>query len=346
MNKIGIMTWYFGANYGALAQSIALHNTINSLGYESLMINYKPKHYIQTIINVNLPPLRKRLFQPAKILNGFGKCYKLSDNSKFRTSKRVNTAEDIDSLGLECVVLGSDAIFNTDHPLCSQLYYGVNIKTKKITYSPSCEYLNENTKLPRKYVDSLLEMKAISVRDINTFKLIKNNTGIVPLITLDPTFLFDFSSYCKKFIQGKYILIYSFSEWNEYKEQIIAYAKGEKLKIVSIGNTLKWADFSYPKASFEDWVSSFTNANFVMTDSYHGTIFSIKNKKQIVLCGREDKKSKILSLLVELGISIDMYKGENVGEYLKSNQIEYCRVQNNIDEEKSKSINYLIEALK
>ena len=52
--KVGILTWYFGANYGAKAQAYALQQTILKLGYEVCMINYKPEVYKKVNIGTNL----------------------------------------------------------------------------------------------------------------------------------------------------------------------------------------------------------------------------------------------------------------------------------------------------
>ena len=83
-----------------------------------------------------------------------------------------------------------------------------------------------------------------------------------------------------------------------------------------------------------------------MTDSFHGTIFSIKNRKQIILCGRKDKRAKIDSLLNQIGILVEVYEGENVDQYLTKNKIDYTEKQPVIDREIEKSLNYLIDALK
>lgn len=345
MNRIGIMTWYFGANYGALAQSISLYKTVCSLGYECVMINYKPEGYIKTILVANTPPKWKRLIHLGKTIKGIKKCISLSGYKYFIESTKVYSAKEIDELGLECIIFGSDAIFNIKHPLCNSLYYGVNIQTKKISFSPSCEYLSVDTELSSDCKQSLLEMSSLSVRDTNTYKLIYNNTKLEPVITLDPTFLYDFNDIRSEINIGEYILIYSFSDWSNYKNKLINYARDNGLVIISIGKYLEWADYSFADASFEMWVTSFRYAKLVMTDSFHGTVFSLKNRKQIVLCGRSDKESKISSLLKQLEVNINIYHGEDVEEYLNKNFIEYDYIQQVIESEKQKSIEFLKNAL-
>lgn len=346
MKRVGIMTWYYGANYGAIAQSVALYNTVCSLGYECVMINYRPQEYLKTVVGANIPKKGKRLWHMGETIKGIKKCISLSKTKEYlQESKKVKTAKEIDDLQLDCIIFGSDAIFNIKHPLCDSLYYGVGIKTKKITYSPSCEYLDVNTELPSEYRKSLLEMKQISVRDQNTYDLIKRNIDYEALITLDPTFLYDFSDISSSEKLENYILIYSFSEWSEYKTQIINYAKKNNLEIISLGMQRDWADKSFTDSSFELWIESFRKAEFVITDSFHGTVFSLKNNKQIVLCGRSDKAAKINSLLQQLSVNIDVYKGENLEQYLEKNYINYNRVQISIESRKEESVEYLKKAL-
>ena len=343
--KVGIMTWYFGANYGAVAQSLALYNTIKSMGFDCCMINYRPDNYKRTLLNANLPPKWKRIIHLDKTFTGLKKCRVLGDCKLFQESERVHSAEEIDNLGLDYIVFGSDAIFNLKHPLCDEIYYGVDIHTNKITYSPSCEYLDVDEVLPEEYEKSLKEMGAVSVRDANTAEFIMKNTGIESEITLDPTFLYKFDEYKIKITEKKYILIYAFSDWKQYSQEIRGYAREKGFLIVAVGNKLEWSDLSLPYATFAEWVSAFVYAEMVITDSFHGTVFSLKNQKQIVLCGRRDKESKIRCLLKQLDIDVSMYNGESISTYLQENFIDYNKAQDHINCEQNKSFNYLKNAL-
>lgn len=345
MKRVGIMTWYFGANYGAIAQSIALYRAVEALGYKCDMVNYKPRNYLKTIIVTNIPKKGHRIKEFGKTVHGLKKCYRLTRYKYITETRSVNTPEEIDQLGLDWIVFGSDAIFNIRHLLFMPVYYGVGIKTNKVTYSPSCEFASEGSILPQDYIDSLKEMRALSVRDTNTYTLVKNNTGIDPVITLDPTFLENFEDINCPISENEYLLIYSFSDWEIYKESILKFAREKRLKVISIGKQLDWADKSYPDASFEQWISAFRDASLVITDSFHGTVFSLKNKKQIVLCGREDKKAKINSLLKQFSADLAIFKGEALEQYLATNVIDYSITQPLIEKEIQKSREYLMAAL-
>lgn len=341
--KIGIMTWYFGANYGAKAQAYALQQVIKNMGHECVMVAYKPSIYKRLNVWTNLPTKRHNVIQ---ILQSLVRCWRFErTNAKYHESKKVRNASEIDDLQLDCIVFGSDAIFNLRHPLADKLYYGATIKTPKITYSPSCEYLSPNTVLDNECKQSLLEMSALSVRDINTQILVKHNTGKEPIITLDPTLLYSFDDIEANMPVENYILVYTFSDWDEYSEQVQAYAKRIGAKIVAIGRHCSWADKSYSAASFEQWVTAFRKAKLVLTDSFHGTVFSIKNHKELVLCCRSDKRAKIESLIRDAGIQREFYDGKiSIEEYLYDS-IDYEEVSKRMDKLVDESMRYLIDSL-
>ncbi len=322
MSKIGILTWYFGANYGAVAQSYALYHTVKSMGNESFLINYKPSNYIDVIKQVSYPS-KNEFYKIWKYYYGKKKIERLSELDFIEITPRVYSADDINQLDLDIIIFGSDAIFNVLHPLFDNIYYGVGINKRKIAYAPSCEYLNSDYILTDEIKQSLREFYCISVRDNNTSELLYNNIGLKPPVMVDPTFLCDFSSFQDFFPYENYILVYSFSLWKEYSGEISAYAKTRHLKIIAIGQYINWADKSLPYASFSKWVMAFKHASVVFTDSFHGVVFSLKNRKQIILLGREDKHTKINSLLCQFNILLKLYKGGCVNKYLEENHIDY-----------------------
>lgn len=342
--KIGILTWFYGANYGAKAQAYALQEIVKLMGHEPCMINYRTPHYLKTNLRMNLFRSKCRLIT---VFNGIIRCFAFGRmNTIYNISSRVCDAQGIDKLSLACIVLGSDAIFNQNHPLFNKLYYGVNINTPKIAFSPSCESLSSDTILPHAVTGSIKEMKAISVRDFNTQKLIRNNTGIQPVITLDPTMLYDFANVNSKLPYDHYILVYSFSEWDEYGTLFRDYAAKKKLPILAIGRKCSWADISIENAGFTEWVSSFKNADIVITDSFHGTVFSIKHSKEFILLARINKTEKILSLLKEIGIDKAFFDGNcNVEKYLENNKIDYSRVESRVRVIINDSLNYLKQSI-
>lgn len=309
MKKIGILTWWFGANYGAKAHSYALQNVISHLGYECEFISFFPKKYKAINLKMNLDKNhREKSF--IRTINGLGRLKELNDiNYIFKFSQKVQTAEEIDALGYDLIILGSDEVFNIHHPMFNDIYFGVGLMTPCITYAPSSGYVGAETVLPNNIRNSLSNLKAISVRDYHTQELLKNNGILNTSVVVDPTLLYNFSDIIEEVAYDKYLLVYSFSKWNEYANAFRDYANEKGWKILSIGRYCEWADLSLDKISFSGWISAYRKAEMVVTDSFHGAIFSIKNNKNIILLGRDDKKDKIQDLFRLLSIEKPFWDG-------------------------------------
>lgn len=339
--KIGILTWYFAMNHGARAHTYALLHTLRECGYDAEIIRYRPwREYIDVepywFVSRNIPLMMKR-FKYRQYFSRSEKDYKYF-------SRIVRSAEEIDRLEYDLIILGSDEIFNINHLITSRdyTYFGVGIeKTPKITYAVSCGQSDEDTKWPKEIVDTVKKIKALSVRDKNSCKIIERNTGRIPELVLDPTLLLDFSKLNDPDWKYKnYILIYTFGGVEEYKDEIIQYAHEHKLKIVCVGNDFQWADIRVQYPRQETWYAAFAYASLVITNSFHGTIFAIKNKIPFVNILMADKETKIANLLEQFGMDFKdrlMNRHHRIKEcLLKNNDYDLIAKTVTMETEKSK----------
>lgn len=344
--KIGILTWYFAKNYGARAQAYALYMTIKRLGHECEFINYVPdsNSEIDWKSNYNCGDISYKYFYMFRCL---WRCSLYQLNTKnFPHSKKIEAA-DIDKLGYDLIIIGSDSVLNIHHPLNRGVYWGVGINTTPfIYYAPSCEYMNPD------YADfkngekiAIANALCLSARDSNTQQLLERFTNKEVPIVCDPIFLYEFQ--VKKYkIKSNYILMYTFSPWGRYREQIKKYAIDNNLKIISVGRYSVWADISYDCASVEQWISLLKNASIVLTDSFHGMAFAIKERKKIIWLSRHDKVNKCKSLLDYFGLCDVMdYQGGNVEDYLSRNSIDINKLNKIMNENIHNSLKYLTESI-
>lgn len=342
--RVGILTWYYAANYGAKAHSLGLQKKVIELGHECELIDYKPKG--MKVLNYKMSMGRE--YSGGNILNsirGFQRCRKfIRGNSRYITSKTVHSAKEIDQLGYDLIILGSDEVFNLEHPLFDPIYYGVGLKTVCMTYAPSSGQCNEDMDITDEMKKSLMRMVSISARDMHTKSLIQHNVKKNVDLVVDPTFLYDYKEYEHSLPVDKYILVYSFSEWKNYGAKVREYAKEYDLKIVSIGRKICWADKSYDIIGLEEWLGAFASAELVITDSFHGTVFALKNKKEFVIMGREDKLNKINDLMELFELNRKFYFGkESIDSYL-SEKLDYSAIEEKIKELSDESVQYLKEA--
>lgn len=344
--KVGIMTWFYGDNYGARAHSYALQQTIRELGHECIMISIFPPHLFKMNFRMNLN-YKNRKQHPVLAMRCLMRNYNFYKARKqmYNSSKIVKNAAEIDAIGCDLIILGSDEVFKVEHPYFNKLFYGVGIKTQTISYAPSAGQTPVNYVLSSDIKEAIMKIKSLSVRDHHTYELIKNNTGREAEIVLDPTMIYDFSDMAIALPENKYVLVYSFDTLDEYKERIKEYSEKRNLKIISIGRYCSWADKSYDSIDVRHWLGAYKNAELVITDSFHGTVFSIKNNKRFVILGREDKLNKINDLMLDCGVSLQFYNGNySIEEYLKQ-PFFYEEIENTLNLKKKVSIQFLKNAL-
>lgn len=348
--KIGILTWYFAINYGAAAHSYALQKILEQMGYDVLMINHRPvgkpvlKYDILGNINVS-----HKYFHPLKVLRCLYRCLRFIVNRKlYKQSIRVKNGNDIKQLGLDAIVLGSDEILNVIHPIHDKIYYGVGLESQNcIFYAPSIGKMDSNFSLTQEVINSLKRIKSFSARDPNTAILLKKYTDQDVKVVLDPTLLYDFEDIIDTNIEAgnNYVLLYAFSNLDAYKDLIQDYAKLHGLRIISVRKYYSWADKSYDVANLQEWLGLFRNASLVVTDSFHGFVFAVKNQKEFVIISTEDKVNKIKGLEETLGINRPFFTDGFIDEYITSYPIDYDEISSAITQQKALSLNFLRSAL-
>ena len=198
----------------------------------------------------------------------------------------------------------------------------------------------------------LKQLNAISVRDENSRKIVKKLTSKEPRINLDPVLIYDFKndknfSFERK-TDEKYMILYAYNDRISKEEAKIIkeFAKKNNLKLYSIGGAQPYAD-KFIDCHPYDIFAWFKNAEFVVTDTFHGSIFSIVANRPFVTIVRKSKgvgygnEEKLAYLLEALSLKDRaVYNAKKMAGVLVSN-INYeitCKV---IDEEKEKTVDYL-----
>ncbi|MCR5205014.1 MAG: polysaccharide pyruvyl transferase family protein [Lachnospiraceae bacterium] len=347
--KIGILTWYYAMNHGARAHTYALVHTLRSMGYNAEIIAYQSWHSYWDVepywvVSKNIPFMVKRIH--------YRMSFKKTERDYEFLSKKVHTAKEIDGLGYDLIILGSDEIFNINHLITSKdyTYFGVGIeKTPMITYAVSCGQSDSDIKWPDEVVESVDRIKALSVRDSNSQRIVRSNTGREAELVLDPTLLYDFKNLSdKNWLYRDYILIYTFGFIEANKDQIVSYAKEQGKKIVCIGNAFAWADVNIQYPSQYQWYAAFEHADIVITNSFHGTIFAIKNQKPFINILMDDKVTKISNLLEQFGIEYKdrlLVNGKNDLSLVLQKRLSYEYITHTIQTQRAQSIKLLKEEL-
>ena len=372
MRKVGVITFHDSINYGALLQTYALQRVIGELGYVAEVINYHNTNENNNHLN------KLRSFTWHNFLRPiFGGNLRRRRSNQFRIkyyrlSKQYNSRIDIVTSPpiYDAYITGSDQVWNPNITGGDASYFldFAPKKAIKISYAASfgIEYI------PQDYIDEftilLNNLDSISVREINAKKII-NSLPITKQIkvVLDPTLLIDSNKWeeliaeDKDEVNEKYILCYYMPGNKEICNGIKSIAsklsKETGLEVINIGkkeySKLKFWERNYIEEGPLEFLRLFKNAEYVVTNSFHGTAFSIIFNKQfyipIKVNSDETKRlnSRIISLLSLLDLKTQLIPYNDVDKVksFSSKDIDYKFVNEKLSSEQKKSFKFLKSSL-
>ena len=353
MKKVGIMSMQRVENYGSFLQAYGLKKMIESLGFSVTFVDYqkgkslvgKKKQFLEKIKrNANILEFVKR----RKIKNALGNMYR----ERFLPRLDVSDSLNINPKNIDTLVIGSDEVFNPiqPDPSCySKELFGYNYEdVATISYAACFGYCTLDDLKKYKIADEIGEMlkkfKSISVRDDNSFDIVKTLTGSSPAINLDPVLMYDFADEKRESSLGikDYIVLYAYpGRFTRAEErEIKRLARKYKKTIVSVGFYQKIADVCVVPDAFEIF-NLFKKADFVITDTFHGTIFSIKENVNFCSMIRGTHVNKLGDLLERVRLSDRKIKDASSLEKMFLNAPDFGVTNGIIENEKAKAMNYL-----
>ena len=290
----------------------------------------------------------------------------LSFKSKhWNLSKKIETEKDYESVFSEfdVVIVGSDQIWNSSCiSIMGLFYYGINAniaKQKLIAYAPSFGKgvfvtEEENIRTLKRHLSSF---HAISVREDDGIHLLRNVFNINHAVkVLDPTMLMDRKYYMsiagiKKLQRRATLAYYLLDKTDEKINYVNEMAKRLNLTPVNMylsdksDNSFlsKLKSLKYP--SVEYWIKCIAESQMVITDSFHGTVFSIIFNRDFLTFGNERRgNSRFISLLSMFALNDRLICGHNAPES-KFPQIDYTSVNCKLNDLKIESRQFLNNAL-
>lgn len=355
--RVGIMTFHRAANYGAVLQAYALRRTIEKLGADCEIIDYRSdtveapyKPY--SLSNCRTPKdLLKYLLYAGSVNSKLGKFedFLIRDT---KLSTPCYSKEDLAQLSKQYdhVFCGSDQVWNYNITGFDGAYFlnFVDNQMKKNSYAASFGIDSIPEPQQETYRDLLKSFNHLSVREENAKVIIKDLTGKEAVTTLDPTLLLDqeewseISSGYRK--DNGYILTYHFTLTDSMKSFIKDLSAKKGLKIVSLTHSIKnplHAELA-KDAGPSEFVGLFKNAEYVVTNSFHGTIFSLIFRKDFFL-EMLPPPWKVNSRLINILNIFDLHSREilNGKNPDFDKPVDYNRVEERILAERAKSIEYL-----
>ena len=287
---------------------------------------------------------------------------------EFNLSRSNNTFKDLTNQAKELysdVIVGSDQLWLPVNVVAD--YYTLNWvpdEINKISYSTSFGFSSIPNKYVELYRNFLNRINYLSTREESGVQIIKDIVARDAKLVCDPTILLtkdewhEESSKERKYDE-KYILCYFLGNNIEHRKFAERLRKKTGYKIVSLNHAdeyVKYSDEFCDYAPFDigpmEWISLIENAEYVCTDSFHGTVFSILFNKMFFDFRRHNNKSKVStnsridSLLDVAGISKEriLVGNEDIDKVL-TYKIDYNKVNENINKFREDSQKWLFDSI-
>lgn len=367
--KVGIMSMQRIKNYGSFLQAYSLKKNIESLGHTVEFVDYKVDNTIDKFIPTRtrrniLGGIRRKIgiYTREERLSIQRRDFLKKYDTEFYNILGLNETLNI-SPQLDVLVIGSDEVFNclqTNRNVgySLQLFGEGNNANRLISYAASAG----NTTVERlkginrtdEIAQLLKKFDTLSVRDENTYRFVNQLTEKAPLMHVDPVFLYDFPE-SKKYQVGleNYIVVYAYT--NRIKEDeakvIVEFARSTGRQIVCLGECQMFCDTYIPANPFEV-LAYIKRADYVITDTFHGTVFSITQNTPFVTIIRESingsygNAEKLTSLLKHFNLESRIVKEINSISKMFNETIDFQMANSIILEERERSISYLRENIK
>jgi hypothetical protein len=322
--KIGIITFHFGSNYGAILQTYALCHAVESQGHTVEIIDFIPKRYANKTCIAEI--IRNRI---VKIINFKNDHIKRERIAAFRehniklTSRRYDTIEDINNNppSFDAYICGSDQIWNPDlFGVLPPYFLDFVPDGKAIKLSYAASFGRESLPPINKYLigQYLRGIQYISVREQTGINIVRDVAGREATQAMDPVFLIpphEWETLISYPFCGlsQFILLYTMAPSHQLLQSARYLSERFHMPVIHLSWGIKkhkGIDHVINTAGPLQFIELIKHASYICTNSFHGTAFSIIfNKPFLVtpLLGEfESRNTRILSLLDKLGLTGQM----------------------------------------
>ena len=369
--KTAILTFIRAYNHGAVLQCYALHKKLKDLGVDNEVLDYYPAYFrkvynLETIrkwrwfpgsyFKRTLPYLKMRL-RLSKRNKGFD--HFIRKNIQL-SSKQYHSLEDIskEEFLYDMFVVGSDQVWShiwTEFDPVFFLDFPAARKSRKMSYAASFGFSTVPEELKDEYQRRLSNWDAYSVREESGQKILSQLLGVQSDCCCDPTLLLtreDWSAVAGKPVRRRpYILLYYVNGNRVLLEHAKKLAEKENLDIITLTSICTYEHLmenhkDIPSAKHmasgapDDFLQLISQAKYVLTDSFHGTVFSIlfHRKFKVLLNWKNHTNNRAAELLERLSLS---ERALDQGIEGIDEEISWSYVDDQLQEYRKQSVDYL-----
>lgn len=375
--KIGILTLPILKNYGGILQAYALQTSLRKMGHEPYMIMRRMDErqwYVYPLLQVRFYMRKLRGIKEDSILVETRKGIKggrlVVETKKFidryinpKTDRYFSSEElkhNIKKEKFEAYIVGSDQVWRPKYS--SNIYdffldFAQGEPVVKIAYAASFgtsewEYTPEQTSRCQKL---LSKFSAISVREEDAKTMVENHFGQNAEHVLDPTMLLtreDYINNLKLEIDEKlsnqifsYVLD-SATEVDHILEKVSSQFNLEVSRMTFEDKDVSLFSKPQPYPSVEKWLQGFYSSPFIITDSFHGCVFSILFNKPFIVYGNKERGlSRFTSLLKIFSLEERLCQSIDDLDKIIRKTIDWDNVNRILEQNRKKSLSFLMSSL-
>lgn len=379
--KVGICACYGTKNYGSMLQAFATQEAVRKLGYTAEFIRYKKKKTLPSVLK-QLPRLLnsnlmfdKWMAMKKKLLLEMHPSVKVQDRMRNENFARFGQQyyrdfseeyygfEDLkkSAAKYETVLVGSDQLW-TPGGLPTNFYNLMFVpdEVNKVSYATSFGVSNIPWYQKGRTSQYLKRIHYLSVRELRGAEIVGQLTGRKAQVVADPTLLLTAQEWseavpAREVIDQPYIFCYFLGENEAHREIAEKLSRETGLQIVTtpfldsfVKRDMFFGDEQHFDIGPDDFVNLIRNAKYVLTDSFHGTVFSILHHKQFLTfsrfaSGTQSRNSRIDSILYLTGLDKRRYKQNVLLEV--QDTIDYTVVDEKLADLRKESYDFLVAAL-
>jgi hypothetical protein len=305
--KIGVLTFHRCINYGSFWQARCLTEGLRSRGHNAVILDHDSRRVniaewrcaFQPVLPTFVPEEDHPLYREK--IRGFFRAFEI-----LPMSARFQLDNPVEMEKYDVVVVGSDEVWNLTHPWFGgcPLFYGEGVRAERlVSYAASFGNYQASWGLEHSWAEKLASFDTISVRDENSQTLVRNATGELPEMVLDPCLQFpiNLEGVNTSGFDEPYLALYGHNFSHSFAREIRQWANFKQIPIVSIGYRNDWADVQWITADPLEFAHFIAGAEAVATNFFHGCVFALANRKPFVCETTPYRNNKLRGLMSKIG---------------------------------------------
>ena len=350
--KVCIVTVYDSINSGSFWQAYTLGQALRNMGHTVCYLEREKSGgassskmaQAKKVVKFLLKGHATHAVDYIKTIRGFQEAHK-----KFSiVQNNENSFDDID-----CFVLGSDTIWNLDSKYFQhnyKIFWGEAFSNKKVvTYAASVANTSLEKCTQLENIEQIVsQWSAVGVRDLQTKNIINHFTDRSVEIVCDPTLLLtkaEYQKWAQRLHPTSYVFLYLFNELTPTQiDALVAFCRENNLSIINGVTNYNKAFFDVQAINTPDaFLSYMYFADYVITDTFHGTVFSVNLQKDFVVIDRG--QNKVIDFLNRVGFKDRVVKNPDSLTPVLNRPIDYSEKEDAVNEWREKSIRFLKSAV-